>query len=218
MDSKELLKNLENELLPHHTEFEAKYKVTGDSQYRFKAIVSELDYKTFTYCEGPDIYFTKPDGSFLRFRKATTEKRAEVTMKEKPIGAKSNIKRKEVNWRVDGTPAETIFAGAEMMGYQRNFSIWKACHIYKMKDDTTLVFYTVRGEDNSVQHFIEIEVDEKTISKLTLKEAMNVIRKYEDILQPMGITYRNRLKSSLYEMYVQPFKNSVEVETVIQSA
>lgn len=193
---------IDQKLLDKHVEFETKYRVEGDLVYKFKTIVTDLDYKNFVYAEGPDFYYTKPDGSFLRYRKATTEKRSEVTMKEKPSGAKSNIKRKEVNWRVDNTPKETIHEGALMMGYTFNFSIWKSCHIYNLKD-VTLVFYTVRDDLNNLAHFVEIELDEKTIHKLTHEEAMDTIRKYEEILEPLGITYKNRLKKSLYEMYVK---------------
>jgi len=199
----------EEDKLEHHTEFETKYRVDGDLQFKFKNIVSDMDYKNFVYAEGPDYYYTKPDGSFLRYRKAATEKRSEVTMKEKPDGAKSNIKRKEVNWRVDFTPKETIVEGALMMGYTFNFSIWKSCHIYNFKD-ATLVFYTVRDESNKVDHFIEIELDEATIHKLTLNEAMAVIKKYEKVLEPLGITYRNRLTKSLYEMYVKDIEPKEE--------
>lgn len=194
---------MEKETLDVFTEFETKYRVEGDTQFKFKSLVSEADYKNFIYAEGPDYYFTKPDGSFLRYRKATTEKRAEITIKEKPEGAKNNILRKEVNWRVDYTNKDTIYEGAEMMGYTFNFSIWKACHIYKMRDNTTLVFYTVRDEENNVEHFIEVELDESGIGALTEDKAWELIRQWEDFLAPLGITYRNRLTKSLYEMYVK---------------
>lgn len=192
-----------------HCEFETKYRVDGDLQFKFKAIVSELDYKDFIYAEGPDYYYTKPDGSFLRYRKATTEKRAEVTIKEKPIDAKNNVIRKEVNWRVDKTPQETIEEGAQMMGYTFNFSIWKACHIYKMKDGTTLVFYTVKDDNDQLSHFVEIELDEENIHKMTENEAWDTIRKYEEILNPLGITHRHRLTKSLYELYVKEIEYEI---------
>jgi len=204
---------MEQETLDNHTEFETKYRVDGDLQFKFKALVSDSDYKNFIYAEGPDYYFTKPDGSFLRYRKATTEKRAEVTIKEKPQGAKHNVLRKEVNWRVDYTDKDTIYEGADMMGYTFNFSIWKACHIYKMCDNTTLVFYTVRGENNKVDHFIEIELDEASIGKKTEEEAWNLIRQWEDFLSPLGITHRNRLTKSLYEMYVKDIDYDKELIT-----
>ena len=193
---------MESKTLDKFCEFETKYRVDGDLIYKFKEIISELDYKNFVYAEGPDFYFTKKDGSFLRYRKAVTEKRSEVTIKEKPTGAKNNIKRKEVNWRVDFNSKEAIEAGAEMMGFQFNFSIYKQCHIYNFKD-YTLVFYTVRGSDNKNNHFIEIELNEDTIHLLTEKEAMDKIRKCELILYPLNITHKNRLSKSLYEMYVK---------------
>lgn len=198
---------MKDNTLGEYIEFETKYRVEGDLIYKFKSIVSKLDFKKFIYVEGPDYYYTKPDGSFLRYRKAINEKRAEVTMKAKPEGANSNIKRKEINWRVDNTPFETIEAGANIQGYNFNFSIYKICHIYNF-NDATLVFYTVRDLNNKIEHFIEIELDEDKTSELTQEEAMNIVRKYEKILEPLGITYKNRLSKSLFEMYVNDIYNN----------
>lgn len=194
----------QDEKIPHHTEFESKYRVDGDKIYEFKKIIEGLEGGSFVYIQGPDWYFTKKDGSFLRYRRAENDKsnRAEVTMKEKPKDAKNNIIRKEVNWRVDKTPYETIEAGALMQGYDYNFKIWKMCHIYNFKD-ATVVFYTVKDDNEKLDHFVEIEVDEESIHKLTEKEAWAVIEKYEAVIAPLGITYKNRLRKSLYEMYVK---------------
>jgi hypothetical protein len=52
-------------------------------------------------------------------------------------------------------------------------------------------------------HFIEIEIDEDLIPKLTEEEGWSIIRKYEKELSPLGITHRHRLNKSLFEMYVQ---------------
>ena len=112
-------------------------------------------------------------------------------MKEKPDGAGHNVIRKEVNWRVDYTDKETIHEGALMMGFDFNFSIWKSCHIYNFKD-ATLVFYTVRDDKGTMTHFVEIEVDEESIHKLTRDEAWGIVKKYEAVLAPLGITYRHR--------------------------
>jgi len=205
------------EKIPHLTEFETKYRVEGDKVYDFKRLVENINDKfNFVYAQGPDRYFTKKDGSFIRFRKAETDKYAEITMKEKPLGAKHNIKRKEVNWRVDyNLKVSDISAGAEMLGYKFNFQISKICHIYKFKD-VTLVFYTVLDDKGQMDHFIEIELDEKSIHKLTEQEAWDTIRKYENILSPLGITHRNRLTKSLYEMYVKDIEeDSIKEEVVL---
>lgn len=189
----------------HHTEFETKYRLDGNKVFEFKQIVETLDEPyDFLYVQGPDHYYTKPDGSFLRYRKAENDKtgRAELTMKAKFSGASHNILRKEVNLRVDKNKFNTIEEFASMLGYTFNFKIWKMCHIYKFKD-ATLVFYTVRNDVGDMVHFIEIEVDENTIHKLTEDEAWDIIRKYERIFAPLGITHRHRLNKSLFEMYVK---------------
>jgi len=137
---------MEKNNLSKFTEFESKYRVDPNMLIEFKRIMDNIpELLTFTYVEGGDLYFTKPDGSFARYRSPSHGLgggRSEVTVKVKPDGAKNNIIRKEVNWRVDGTPEDAIKEGLQLMGYTFNFSIWKGCHIYKFKD-VTLCFYTV---------------------------------------------------------------------------
>jgi len=191
--------------LGHFKEFETKYCLDGDKVFEFKQLVENLgEQYDFVYVQGPDHYYTKSDGSFLRYRKADNDKtgRAELTMKMKPSGAYHNIIRKEINLRVDKNSFSTIEEFATMLGYSFNFKIWKMCHIYKFKD-VTLVFYTVRDEKSEMTHFVEIEIDEDLIPKLTEEEAWNLIRKYERILGPLGINHRHRLNKSLDEMYVK---------------
>ena len=199
--------------LPKLTEFETKYRVSGDSVYQFKKILESMEAKySFLYTQVPDRYYTKEDGSFIRFRKSQTHKYAEITMKEKTTGSKNNIRRKEVNWRVDyGIKHEEISAGAEMLGYTFNCKIDKMCHIYKFKD-ATLAFYTVVDDKDKIDHFIEIELEESTIHTLTQQEAMEKIREYENILSPLGITHNKRLTKSLYEMYVRDIYERNESE------
>ena len=199
-------------MMQKHTEFETKYRLEGDKVFEFKEIVETLEQPyDFIYVQGPDWYYTKPDGSFLRYRRAENDKsgRAELTMKTKPEGASHNVLRKEVNLRVDKNKFATVEEFAKMLGYDFNFKIWKMCHIYNFKD-ATLVFYTVRDDKGIMTHFAEIEVDEETIHKLTEDEAWGVVKKYEAILAPLGITYRHRLNKSLYEMYVKDIYNNVE--------
>lgn len=188
--------------LERFTEFETKYKIDGSKLFEFKAIADKLEgLESFIYVEGPDTYWTKGE-DFFRYRKATHDitGKAWLTMKKKPEGASNNKKRKETNWRVDETPFAEIEEGIKLLGFEYNFKIYKICHIYKFQD-ATLVFYTVKDEKEDMTHFIEIEVDEHTISNLTEEQADGVIKKYETVLAPMGITYRNRIKRSLFEMY-----------------
>jgi len=101
---------------------------------------------------------------------------------------------------VDKTPFEEIKSYVESMGYKYDFQIYKNCHIYEFAD-AKIVFYSVRCEKGNRDYFIEIEVDEATIHKYTEEEAWDVIRKYETLMEPLGIKAQNRLRKSLYEMY-----------------
>lgn len=198
---------MENQGLPKFTEFEVKFRVEPQILTAFKSIVEKLpDLEKFIYVEGPDEYFTKTD-NFARYRKAShglDNNRAEITIKVKPEGAKNNIIRKEVNWRVDGTPREAIHEGLIEMGFSFNFSIWKSCHIYVFAD-ATLVFYTVYdttdGKSQRTDNFLEIEVDEEKVKTLTEEQGWEIIVKYEKALESLGITPQKRLRKSLFEMY-----------------
>jgi adenylate cyclase class IV len=191
------------------TEFETKYRVEPHYLTEFKRLMSTIpDLHRFLYVEGPDEYWVR-DGDFARYRRpehGLDNGRAELTMKKKPEGAKNNIIRREWNWRVDGTPAETIREGLKDLGFAFNFSVWKSCHIYNF-EDATLVFYTVydttNGKASKTDSFVEIEVSEEHVSKMTEEQAWSIIEKYEKILATIDLTPRNRMRRSLFEIYVR---------------
>lgn len=215
----EKINEVTKEILDLNTEFEVKYRVEPHVLIEFKKIVSEIpSNKTFLYVEGPDYYYTHPNydnSSFGRYRRPSfglDNGRSEWTIKFKPRDAKNNMKRIEMNWRVDNTPEADIKRGAELMGFKFNFEIIKSCQIYKF-DDATLVFYTVydvtdNPKSSKIDHFIEIEVSEKMIyeKQLTEDDALAIINKYEKILLPIGINPQKRLRKSLFEMYVRENK------------
>lgn len=202
------------EKLNKFTEFETKYRVEGSKIFQFKDLISKMNKEyDFLYFEGGDLYYTKPDGSFLRYRKGATDKngRAEITFKQKRAGSINNNIRKEVNLRVDKNSEETVKEFITSLGFEFNFKICKMGHIYFF-DDANLVFYTVMSDDKETQHFVEIELDEEKIHKLTEDQAWTIIRQYEAVLEPLGITYRNRLNKSLFEMYYKEPKKEEKTE------
>lgn len=192
------------------TEFETKYSSDIANLPTFKTIVEALPgLIEFTYAEGPDTYMTKPDGSFGRYRKAKyphDTQYAQWTLKLKPAGAKNNISRLEYNWRVDGTLPQEILDGAVAMGFSFNFKISKSCHIYRFPE-CTLVFYSVKEEGATKEdYFVEIEITEETVHELTEEQAWEIIRKYEKILEPVGVNAQKRMRRSLFEMYKKDIK------------
>lgn len=149
---------------------------------------------------------------FMRYRRPShglDGDRKELTTKYKQSGSKNNIQREEKNIRVDKVDEETIMKFVSDLGYKMNFSIWKACHIYNLSD-ATIVWYqvhdTTTGKVSKVDYFVEIEVDEESISTKTEKEAWAIIEKYEKILESVGLSARSRLRKSLFEMYKKDVK------------
>lgn len=204
-----------------HIEFETKYSVEGHLLVEFKKLLESLPaHKSFLYVEGPDEYWNypkwwfennpqwSPKGTFARYRKPSyglDNGRKQLTWKYKAIGAKNNIQRIENNLDLtDRTTDSMVKNQLECSGMNFNFSIVKNCHIYKL-EDATLVFYTVYdttdGKAKKADNFVEIEIHEENIAKMTEEEAWDIIKKYEGLLAPLGINPQKRLRKSLYEMY-----------------
>jgi adenylate cyclase class IV len=187
------------------TEFETKYDISEDKLTQFKNIFRSLEgLESFTFAEGPDSYYTPTNSSiearFARYRKAAHELEQTAWLTFKKASGKYNYKRIEPNIFVTKTPIEDIESMLEMHSYKFDFTIYKTCHIYKF-EDATLVFYTVTDDLGKINSFIEIELDEETIQNLSEEEAWDVIRKYEAHLTTLGITYKNRKRLALYDMY-----------------
>lgn len=186
-----------------YLEIETKYRTDAEQRLKFKDLIKTFEPKAFLYVESTDIYYVKSGDEFLRYRMSSEldkSKRAELTFKNKH-SEHNNIVRTEVNLRVDNNSAENVETFAEGLGYKRSFEIWKACDIFYM-DDANLVYYSVRDEKDKYQHFIEIEVKEGYPE--SEEQAWDIITKYEKMLEPFGITARNRLKKSLFEIYNVP--------------
>ena len=91
------------------------------------------------------------------------------------------------------------------LGYQENFKIYKVCEIFWM-EDINYVYYKVLGKNmECLDNFIEIEYNEEKAKNMAAEECLLELEKWEKKLQPLGITSKNRLSKSLYELYKQPF-------------
>jgi len=201
----------DNKTLEFH-EVEVKFRLDASKLDEWKLLVSGLkgqkdfDLKEWIAVDSDDIYFTRPpskdmDYEFVRYRFSDDkkQKRAELTTKCKLSDA-NNIIRKEFNLRVDNNSKETVEAFIESLGFKRSFTITKHVQIYRF-EDATLPYYTVIDDKGKRNTFIEIEVNEEKIHKLTKTECWAIIEKYEKVLAPLGISAKNRLRKSLFEMY-----------------
>jgi adenylate cyclase class IV len=123
----------------------------------------------------------------------------ELTIKRKTTDANNN-NRVEVNVPTDGKSSTSIEAFVDLLGYKKNFSIFKTCKIAFL-EKIVLVYYIVYDDNlNEKKRFIEIEANEK-FNWTSEEEAWAEVVKYEDMFTALGISAKNRLKKSLYELF-----------------
>lgn len=189
-------------------ELEVKFKVEESVLVPFKELMRKLgsengEVKEFFFVEGYDHYYSNkinPD-AFLRYRLPSfgDNKNGQITVKQKTKDA-NNIHRVELNIDVTDMNEQKMEKFAEMMGYSHNFSIYKYCHVYETSN-ALLSFYTVTEKDSDPASFIEIEVKEELMNKISIDKGMEIVRYYENKLSPLGVTYQKRVKKSLWETY-----------------
>jgi adenylate cyclase class IV len=181
-------------------EIEFKYDAvtSGVSLERFE----ELMEKNFTIkkkmmVSSYDDYFTDTNGNFIRYRHH--DNRGELTIKRK-VTDKNNNERVEVNVPTDGDNLKTVTAFVDLLSYKHNFGIYKTCKIYWI-DKVVMVYYVVYDKElKELRRFIEIEADEH-LPWESEQLAWDEIAKYEKLMEPLGITPKNRLKKSLFEIF-----------------
>lgn len=190
-------------------EIEVKYNAEEINRIVFKDLAQSLNPKSFIYVESTDIYYSKSENEFLRYRMpsknklhGSEENRAELTFKKKHK-ENNNWSRTEVNLRVDLNTPDTLEAFCVGLGYAKNFAISKACDIY-FYETVDLVYYSTKDENGKYQFFVEIEALEDI--GLTHEQSWEEVLKYEKLLAPLGITAQKRKRLSLWEMFRKEIK------------
>lgn len=181
----------------HFKEIETKYDASNIKMSDFLEIVEKLPIRKKLMVSSYDEYFTDKDGNFVRYRH--NNNKGELTIKRK-LAKNSNTERVEVNLPTDGDNVKTVSAFLELLGYSPNFGIYKTCNIF-WTGKVDLVYYVVYDMELKEQRrFIEIEADED-LDWESEDEAWEEIVKYEKMLEPLGITSKNRLRKSLFEIF-----------------
>lgn len=144
-----------------------------------------------------DDYFVNDKDEFIRYR--YHDHMGELTVKRKTSDLNNN-NRVEVNLKTEGKSSKAVATFIEMLGYKLNFSIFKTCKIAVL-DKVTLVYYIVYDKNlNELQRFMEIEARED-IKWASEQDAWDEILKYERLFEPLGITAKNRVRKSLFEIF-----------------
>lgn len=181
-------------------EIETKYDASNIKMEDFLKIVEELPIRKHLLVSSYDDYYTNKEGDFVRYR--WHNDRGELTIKRKTKDSNNN-ERLEVNLPTEGNNAPTVSRFLALLGYNENFSIYKTCNIF-WTDKVDLVYYVVYDKEfKEKRRFIEIEADEECEWE-SEEEAWNEVLKYEKMLEPLGITPKNRLRKSLFEIFRKP--------------
>ena len=177
-------------------EIETKYLADEIDMEEFIKLVDKLN-PEWTMVSSYDDYYVNEKGEFIRYR--YHDHMGELTIKRKTIDLNNN-NRVEVNVPTDGKSSNAISAFCDLLGYKKNFSIFKTCKIAFL-EKIVLVYYVVYDENlKEKKRFIEVEANEK-YSWPSEEEAWNEVIKYENMLYPLGISSKNRLKKSLFEIF-----------------
>ncbi len=146
-----------------------------------------------------DEYLVNKNNDFIRYR--YTDNHGELTVKRK-TNDKNNNERIEVNVPTSGDNFKTVEAFCNILGYKHNFGIYKTCRIYWI-DKVVLVWYVVYDKSmKEMKRFIEIEADED-LDWDSEEQAWEEVVKYEKLLEPLAITAKNRVRKSLFELFVK---------------
>lgn len=179
-------------------EIEFKYDAAYIELEKFISLMETFPIKKKIMVSGYDDYFADAEvENFIRYRHR--DDWGQITVKRK-LSEHNNNERIEINIPTDGDILQAVTALVDTFKYKHNFTIFSTCKIYWV-DKVCMVYYVVYDKElRELRRFVEIEADEK-LHWSSEDEAWGEITKYERLLEPLGITPKNRLKKSLFETF-----------------
>lgn len=193
------------------SELEYKYKADEIGLKQFTDLMKELGFNKQLTVSSWDYYYTNDSEDFIRLRES--QKSPELTIKRKTKSSNNWI-RKEVDLPLSASrySHKAVEEFVSLEGYEENFKIYKSCFIY-FQDIVNYVYYIVYDEQMREKgRFIEVEVNKDKINDIKFyteigekeKTPMKYLKEAENKLNLLGISSRNRLKKSLFELFRRP--------------
>ena len=181
-------------------EIETKYYADDIGLDKFEELIATLPkHRNKMMVSSYDDYFVNSKGEFIRYR--FTDDRGELTIKRK-CSKTNNNERIEVNLPTAGDNLKAVEEFCNLMNYKHNFGIYKTCRIYWI-EKVVLVWYVVYDKQmKELKRFIEIEADED-LEWESEEQAWEEVTKYEKLFEPLGITAKNRVRKSLFELFLK---------------
>ncbi len=181
-------------------EIEFKYDASGMRLEAFHNYCKKLAPLAYNVFSGYDHFYndTKDKSTFMRFR--VGENFSQLTLKRKTAASNSFV-RVEHNIQTDpGVPEDNIRALCQDLGFGYNTSIFKTAFIYKCENAVYSYYICYDVNMKQLGTFFEIEMDEDKEWN-SPEEALTLLAELERSASELGITAKNRIKLSLFEMY-----------------
>lgn len=183
------------------SELEYKYKADNIELQDFISVMQTLPITKQKDVSSWDYYYTNKisEDEFIRYRVSETP---ELTIKRK-INENNNWQRVEVDLPLRSINKTIVDKFVELLGYKHNTAIYKTCFIYWL-ENINFVYYIVYDKNmHEKGRFIEVEVNKDKVSFLG-KEGVEKNLKYgQEILTNFQLGPLNRLKKSLFEIFVK---------------
>lgn len=197
-----MLKRSKSDIMNEYTELEFKYKADDISLQDFVKLMKDLPVQSRKDVSSWDHYYitNANEDEFIRYRESSGP---ELTIKRKTIES-NNWQRIEVDLPLDGNRinTNTVTKWVELLGYKPKKSIYKSCFIYWL-DYVNFVYYIVYDENMKEKgRFIEVEFNKEKLADNTEKVAEQM-KIGQEALTKLGLSPQNRLKRSLFEIFIK---------------
>jgi hypothetical protein len=183
------------------SELEFKYKADDIKLQDFVSLMATLPIVNQKDVSSWDHYYIgNNEDEFIRYRESTDP---ELTIKRKTT-QNNNWQRIEIDLPLDHSriKSETVSKWVELLNYKHKRSIYKTCFIY-WTTDINFVYYIVYDTDMKEKgRFIEVEVNKYGQNPNGIHPD-NMLKYGQDVLLKLGLSPQNRLKKSLFEIFVK---------------
>jgi len=182
-------------------ELEYKYKADGVKLTAFQELAEGLAPIKNVDASSWDLYYTKEnvEDYFIRYRDSVNP---ELTKKRK-TKTSNNWERIEIDLPLDPNRVteSTVTNWVGLDNYNRNFKIYKSCFIYWF-ENTNMVYYTVYDDNmKEIGRYIEVEVNKERVAEIGQEKCLEELKLLEEQLTKLGISSKNRMRRSLFEIY-----------------
>lgn len=183
-----------------YSELEFKYKADGIGFSTFIDLMESLSYKNYADASSWDHYYTNKTNvdEFIRYR---VSDKPELTIKRK-TNQNNNWNRVEVDLPLASNNKKTVDTFVNLLGYEHSKSIYKSCFIYWL-EYINFVYYIVYDSNMTEKgRFIEIEFNKGKLPE-HLDKVSDQLKYGQEVLVKLGLSPQNRLKKSLFEIFVK---------------